>query len=247
MRRATVALVFIILVAATVACGDGAVPDEGGHASAGHNDGGHSHDGMVDLSGLPDRPSLTIVATPDGPGAVALEITVDGLELVPVDPPQEHQAGQGHAHVTVDGTSVAMVAETHYRLTGLSSGSHVLEVSLSSNDHRGYMVDGKPISVSMTLVVDAGVDRVPDHRFELEVVGGKIVGGPPRLEVAVGDLVEVTVRSDAADYVHLHVYDVSMAVHPGVPAILRMVAAIPGVFEAEMHGSGLRVFELRVS
>jgi len=242
-----VALVFMILAATTVACGDGAVPDEGGHAWADHHDGGHSHDGMVDLSGLPDPPSLTIVATPDGPGAVALEITVDGLELVPVDPPQEHHAGQGHAHVTVDGTSVAMVAETHYQLTGLSSGSHVLEVSLSSNDHRGYMVDGMPISVSMTLVVDAGVDRVPDHRFELEVVGGKIVGGPPRLEVAVRDLVEVTVRSDAADYVHLHVYDVSMAVHPGVPAILRMVAAIPGVFEAEMHGSGLRVFELRVS
>jgi hypothetical protein len=202
---------------------------------------------MVDLSGLPDPPSLTIVATPDGPGAVALEITVDGLELVPVDPPQEHHAGQGHAHVTVDGSSAGMVAETHYRLTGLSGGSHVLEVSLSSNDHRGYMVDGTPISVSMTLVVDAGVDRVPDHRFELEVVGGKIVGGPPRLEVAVGDLVEVRVRSDAADHVHLHVYDVSMAVHPGVPAILRMVAAIPGVFEAEMHGSGLRVFELQVS
>ncbi len=247
VRRATVTLVFMIMAATTVACGDGAVPDEGGHALADHNDGGHSHDGMVDLSGLPDPPNLTIVATPDEPGAVALEITVDGLELVPVDPPQEHQVGQGHAHVTVDGSSVAMVAETHYRLTGLSSGSHVLEVSLSSNDHRGYMVDGMPISVSMTLVVDAGVDRVPDHRFELEVVGGKIVGGPPRLEVAVGDLVEVTVRSDAADYVHLHVYDVSMAVHPGVPAILLVVAAIPGVFEAEMHGSGLRVFELQVS
>jgi hypothetical protein len=38
-----------------------------------------------------------------------------------------------------------------------------------------------------------------------------------------------------------------MAVHPGVPAILLMVAAILGVFEAEMHGSGLRVFELQVS
>ena len=247
VRRATVALVFMISVAATVACGDGAVLEEGGHASAGHNDGGHSHDGMVDLSGLPNPPNLTIVATPDGPGAVALEITVDGLELVPIDPPQDHHAGQGHAHVTVDGSSVAMVAETHYRLIGLSGGSHVLEVSLSSNDHRGYVVDGKPISVSMTLVVDAGVDRVPDHRFELEVVGGKIVGGPPRLEVAVGDLVEVTVRSDAADYVHLHIYDVSMAVHPDGPAILLVVAAIPGVFEAEMHGSGLRVFELQVS
>ena len=97
------------------------------------------------------------------------------------------------------------------------------------------------------MVVDAGVDRVPDHRFELEVVGGKIVGGPPRLEVAVGDLVEVTVRSDAADYVHLHTYDVSMAVSPDGPAILLVVAAIPGVFEAEMHGSGLRVFELQES
>ena len=247
VRRAAVTLVFMIMAATPVACGDGAAPEAGGHASADHHDGGHSHDGMVDLSGLPNPPNLTIIATPDGPGAVVLEITVDGLELVSVDTPKEHHAGQGHAHVTVDGTSVAMVAEPHYRLTGLSGGSHVLEVSLSSNDHRGYMVDGKPISVSMPLVVAAGVGRVPDHRFELEVVGGKIVGGPPRLEVAVGDLVEVPVRSDAADYVHLHVYDVSMAVHPGVPAILRMVAAIPGVFEAEMHGSGLRVFELQVS
>ena len=98
VRRATVALAFMFLAAATVACGDGAVTEEGDDASADHHDGGHSHDGMVDLSGLPDPPSLTVVATPDGPGAVALEITVDGLELVPVDPPQEHHM-RHHGHI----------------------------------------------------------------------------------------------------------------------------------------------------
>lgn len=94
-------------------------------------------------------------------------------------------------------------------------------------------------------VVDGPVEV--DARFEVEVVDGAVVGGVPRLEVSVGDVVEVVVSSDVADQVHLHVYDAMGEVGPDRPATLTVEAAIPGVFEAELHGSGLRVFELQVS
>ena len=86
-----------------------------------------------------------------------------------------------------------------------------------------------------------------DVRFEAEVREGKVVGGIPRFEVSIGDVVAVTVTSDVSDQLHLHVYDAMADVGPGVEADLVVRADVPGVFEAELHGSGLRVFELEVS
>jgi hypothetical protein len=45
----------------------------------------------------------------------------------------------------------------------------------------------------------------------------------------------------------LHVYDAVVDVGPGVESEVVVRADVPGVFEAELHGSGLRVFELEVS
>ena len=86
-----------------------------------------------------------------------------------------------------------------------------------------------------------------DVRFEAEVREGKVVGGLPRFEVSIGEVVAVTVTSDVSDQLHLHVYDAMADVGPGVEADLVVRADVPGVFEAELHGSGLRVFELEVS
>jgi hypothetical protein len=68
-----------------------------------------------------------------------------------------------------------------------------------------------------------------------------------RVKVRRGGTVRITVTGDAADEFHLHGYDETLALRPGRPATLRLVAGIPGVFEAELHHSGARVFELQVS
>ena len=86
-----------------------------------------------------------------------------------------------------------------------------------------------------------------DVRFEAEVREGKVVGGIPRFEVSIGDVVAVTVTSDVSDQLHLHVYDAMADVGPGLEADLVVRADVPGVFEAELHGSGVRVYELEVS
>ncbi len=177
-----------------------------------------------------------------------MDIGVHDLELVAADPPTSHHPGQGHVHVVVDGSSVAMIADTSYHVTGLTDGSHTVMVTLSSNDHRDYHVDGSAISAMTMVEVTGGAPAAhPDVRFEVGVEDGTILGGIHRFEASVGDLVEVTVRSDVADDVHLHVYDLKVSVREGMPAVLLVEVDIPGVFEAELHGAGFKLFELAVS
>ncbi|MFG2089426.1 hypothetical protein [Spirillospora sp. NPDC048824] len=78
------------------------------------------------------------------------------------------------------------------------------------------------------------------------VAGGKVHTARRRVKVPRGATVQITVTGDRADEFHLHGYDRGMALTPGRPATLRFTADTPGVFEAELHHSGGRVFELQV-
>ncbi|TDC74005.1 hypothetical protein E1285_43915 [Actinomadura sp. 7K507] len=78
------------------------------------------------------------------------------------------------------------------------------------------------------------------------VTGGEVRTARSRVKVPRGATVEITVTSDRADEFHLHGYDREMALAPGRPATMRLTAGTPGVFEAELHRTGGRVFELQV-
>jgi hypothetical protein len=78
------------------------------------------------------------------------------------------------------------------------------------------------------------------------VRGGKPVGGIKRATVAKDRVVVLVVRSDVADEVHLHGYNVMRDVAPGSPARLRFRATIPGQFEAELEDRGLQIANITV-
>ncbi len=80
----------------------------------------------------------------------------------------------------------------------------------------------------------------------VRVVGGKPQGGIKRPKVAKNEKVVLVVRSDVADEVHLHGYDVSRPVAAGGTARLAFVATIPGRFEVELENSGVQIAELTV-
>jgi hypothetical protein len=67
-----------------------------------------------------------------------------------------------------------------------------------------------------------------------------------RVKVRRGATVRISVTGDTAEEFHLHGYDRTLALQPGRVATLELVADTPGVFEAELHRSGTRVFELQV-
>lgn len=83
--------------------------------------------------------------------------------------------------------------------------------------------------------------------IEVTVRNGKVSTPSGRVEVKRGATVRFTVTSDAADELHVHGYDRTLALRPGEPATLRLVADTPGVFEVELHHSGARVLELQVN
>ncbi|MFA1547084.1 hypothetical protein [Actinomadura chokoriensis] len=83
-------------------------------------------------------------------------------------------------------------------------------------------------------------------RVAVTVTGGKARTAQRRVKVPRGAVVEITVTGDTPEEFHLHGYDRELKITPGRPATLRFTAATPGVFEAELHRSGARAFELQV-
>ena len=203
---------------------------------------------VIDLSSVADPPAVSVAATLDGEGGAMLAIELENFELVPLETKSGNQPRQGHLHIELDGSTVAMISENHYHLSNLVNGHHEISVSLSAIDHRNYYLDGKPISDSVMVMIEGGEETsAPDISFEVEIVEGKVKGGLSRFEVSKGDSVEVIVYSDQIDEVHLHVYDNMVNVGPGAPAVINVEATIPGIFEAELHSAGFRIFELQVS
>jgi len=84
--------------------------------------------------------------------------------------------------------------------------------------------------------------RVPTIR----VRGGEPVGGVKTLRFGEGDEIDFRVRSDQADEVHVHGYDVTKQVEAGGTARLRFEASIVGRFEVELHGSHTQIARLEV-
>lgn len=102
-------------------------------------------------------------------------------------------------------------------------------------------------AASQTATPTSGPIQMPsDEVVRIEVSGGRVAGGPRRVEAPVGDEVTSVVSGDVADTVHLHGYDVEVPIAPGQPATLTVTANIPGVFEIELEESKVKIGELAV-
>jgi FtsP/CotA-like multicopper oxidase with cupredoxin domain len=78
------------------------------------------------------------------------------------------------------------------------------------------------------------------------VEGGQPAGGIQQLEYTKGDTVQFQVRSDVAEEVHVHGYDIAEDVAPGQDAKFDFVADIDGGFEVELEGAHVQIAELTV-
>ena len=83
-------------------------------------------------------------------------------------------------------------------------------------------------------------------RVTVVVLGGRVQGGIRRASVRRNRDVVLVVRSDVADEVHLHGYDLSREVAPGRPVRLPFRATITGRFEVELEERGLPIAQLEV-
>jgi hypothetical protein len=86
----------------------------------------------------------------------------------------------------------------------------------------------------------------PGPEIDVYVDAGQVVG-PESFSFSVGDEVSIWVLSDVDEEVHVHGYDVTFNAKAGVPLEISLIADVPGVFEVELEGSHLLLFELVVS
>ena len=82
--------------------------------------------------------------------------------------------------------------------------------------------------------------------IELAVANGQVVGGAKVVRLKRDDAVTLTVRSDKADELHVHGYNLHADVVPGKPSTLKFIAKRTGRFSMELHKSGVELGALEI-
>jgi len=91
-----------------------------------------------------------------------------------------------------------------------------------------------------------GSDSKTAKAATVTVQGGKPVGGVQEVAFKKYGTIDLTVRSDVADEVHFHGYDVHKDVEAGRSVRFRMPAKLDGRFEVELEGRKQQLAEVTV-
>jgi plastocyanin len=81
---------------------------------------------------------------------------------------------------------------------------------------------------------------------DLVIAKGKLVSGPSVVQVKQNDRVVFHVKSDAADEIHLHGYNLHLRLKPRESATLDFIADKTGRFTYELHHADLELGALEI-
>jgi hypothetical protein len=84
------------------------------------------------------------------------------------------------------------------------------------------------------------------RQFTVTVAGGKPVGGIKPLEANKGDTINLAVRSNVADEIHIHGYDFHKTVPSGGAVHFAFKATIDGNFVIELESRAEQIASLTV-
>ncbi|MEC8197159.1 MAG: hypothetical protein VX228_12815, partial [Pseudomonadota bacterium] len=62
-----------------------------------------------------------------------------------------HVPGTGHGHIYINGLKLGRLYSPTTTIGNLPPGQHEIRVTLSTNDHRAYVVNDIPVTASATL------------------------------------------------------------------------------------------------
>jgi hypothetical protein len=124
------------------------------HSAVGHGTGDHAmmHDTTLEVPSA-EAPKLNIMVMRDPMTGYNLHVMAENFKFSPQNASLEHIAGEGHAHVYVNGVKRARLYGNWMHLDALPIGEVIVDVTLNSNDHRPLAVGGTNITASATLIV----------------------------------------------------------------------------------------------
>ena len=116
--------------------------------------GAMSHDAADGILVDPvPQADLRMLTVPDA-GGVALRLEVADFRFHRGSEDATHLAGQGHAHLYLNGLKLARLYAPEFHIGALPVGRYDVTVVLNSNDHRAYVdEDGKAVGAAMELKI----------------------------------------------------------------------------------------------
>ncbi|MFH8883019.1 hypothetical protein [Streptomyces californicus] len=215
----------------------------------------------VDTEGAP---AVTVAVRRDSEDGWNVRLSVRNFRFTPDSVGGAALLGRGHARLFLDGRPLARVYGSWYHLPDSlvrgAGGGTGLTAGLYADDHTAWAVNGAPVRAAASLAASSakpapGATRSgkprseeprPDTVLEITVSGGRVSPAPGRTEVEKGGTVQLRVRSDRADELHVHGYDKKAQLLAGRTVTLTFTADRNGLFEVETHGSGLLLTQLVV-
>jgi hypothetical protein len=102
------------------------------------------------------------------------------------------------------------------------------------------------LAFSILLTLSGVSADAAKHQISVIVADGTPVNGVAVVRAVRGDDIVLEVQSNRVDEVHLHGYDLHLALKPDRPAELRFKATMTGRFAAELHRAqtAVAIFEI---
>jgi hypothetical protein len=120
---------------------------------------------------------------------------------------------------------------------------------MGRNQRIGLLAAAVVIVVIAVVVIGSGGDSKPktvSGPQTVTVVNGKPDGGVKTLTYKKGATVDLTVKSDTADEIHIHGYDFHKDVAKGGSVHFSFPAKIDGKFVIELENAGEQIASLQV-
>lgn len=217
------------------------------------DDGSGSRLRQVDPEGAP---GVTVAVRPDSEDGWNVRLSVRNFRFTPDSVGGAALPGRGHARLFLDGRPLARVYGAWFHLPAslvrAAGGGTGLTARLYADDHTAWAVHSTPVQATASLTTAAAPEASrsatpgPDTTIEITVSHGRVSPAPGRTEIKKGRTVELRVRSDRADALHVHGYDKEARLPAGRTVTLTFTADRSGLFEVETHESDLLLTQLVV-
>jgi hypothetical protein len=110
----------------------------------------HGHD-KIEVSALADKPSVTLHAMRDAKSGWNIHIQTINFRFAPENVNTHPTAGEGHAHLYINGKKLTRLYGPWFYLNGLPAGAHSLQVTLNANDHSKLVLEGEPVAYNLDI------------------------------------------------------------------------------------------------
>lgn len=196
----------------------------------------HMHDMLYEVPAGVAVPTLAMTVHEDPKSGYNIELTTTNFTFAPEHASTEAVAGEGHAHIYVDGVKINRVYGNWYHLGTVGGvGEHEVRVELSANDHSAYAHNGEKIEAITTVVVEpeAAFDAATAQEVELRIASEVLT--PSVVEVSEGDSVRLVVRTDEAGDFHIAGYEIVKTMDVDGEVTIEFVADKAGRYNLELH------------